>query len=102
MKKKKAPVVEAQAPAEPQVQQAEVVVEKKGIVNCPKCSTALHVKVGNIAYLCPVCSQMFRTRLGEKMVRDITRQTMMEAFITVDKDVDGNVNTRSIINDRQK
>ncbi len=101
MKKKKAPVVETKAPEAPVVETAEVVVEKKGIVNCPKCSTALHVKVGNIAYLCPVCSQMFRTRLGEKLVKDVSRQSMMEAFITVDKDADGKVSTNSIIKDKQ-
>ncbi len=102
MKKKKAPVVETQAPVEPQapvVETAEVVEEKRGIVNCPKCSTALHVKVGNVAYLCPVCSQMFRTRIGEKLVKDVTRKTMVEAFITVDKDVDGKVKTSSVISD---
>ncbi len=105
MKKKKAPVVETVAPVAPEepvapvVETAEVVEEKKGIVNCPKCSTALHVKVGNIAYLCPVCSQMFRTRIGEKLVKDVTRKTMVEAFITVDKDVDGKVKTSSVISD---
>ncbi len=101
MKKKNTPVVEAQAPVIPVAETAEPVVEKKGIVNCPKCSTPLHVKVGNIAYLCPVCSQMFRTRIGEKLVKDVTRKTMVEAFITVDKDADGNVKTSSVVTDKQ-
>ncbi len=120
-KKKKVPVVETEAPvvpvenvesveavepvapvenAEP-VETAAPVEEKKGIVNCPKCGTALHVKVSNVAYLCPVCSQMFRTRLGQKLVKDVTRKTMVEAFVIVDKDTDGNVKTGSVITDHQ-
>ncbi len=109
MKKKKKGTVVAEtpvapvAPAEPvaPVMEATPVEEKKGIVNCPKCSTALHVKVGNVAYLCPVCSQMFRTRVGQKLVKDVTRRTMVEAFVTVDKDTDGNVRTGSVITDIQ-
>ncbi len=54
------------------IETAEVVEEKKSIVNCPKCSTALYVKTGNIAYLCPVCSQTFRVRITERWVKNIT------------------------------
>ncbi len=87
MKESKTPVVET----------AEIVEEKKCIVNCPKCSTALHVKVGNYAHLCPVCSHVFRIRQGEKLVRDVTKKRMVEAYVTVDKDVDGNVDTKSVV-----
>ncbi len=93
-------VVENENPATSAVQTAQVVEEKKGIVNCPKCGTALRVKVGNIAYLCPVCSQMFRTRLSEKLVKDVTNERMVEAFITLDKDAAGQVKTSSVIADK--
>ena len=63
---------------------AEVAEEKKCMVNCPKCSTSLNVKVGNYAYVCPVCSNVFRTRTGERLVKDVTRKPMMEAFVAVD------------------
>ncbi len=103
MEMNETPVVEEEtkAPEAPAAEPAEVVEEKKGIVNCPKCGTALHVKVGNIAYLCPVCSQMFRTRLGERLVKDVTPQTMVEAYVNVGKDVDGQVKTDSVIADKQ-
>ena len=64
---------------------AEVAEEKKCMVNCPKCSTSLNVKVGNYAYVCPVCSNVFRTRVGERLVKDVSRKPMMEAFVAVDK-----------------
>ncbi len=98
MKKKKAPVVNEKAPV---VETAEVVEEKKGIVNCPKCSTALHVKVGDVAYLCPVCSQMFRTRIAERLVKDVTDERVVEAFVTVDKSVEGQVKTNTVITDKK-
>ena len=59
-------------------------VVKKAIVNCPKCSTSLNVKVGNYANLCPVCGQVFRTRLGERLVKDITGETVTETYLDVD------------------
>ena len=45
--------------------------EEKKVVNCPKCGTALSITLGNKAYLCPVCSQLFSARVGEKMVKDL-------------------------------
>ena len=56
-------------------------VVKKAIVNCPKCSTSLNVKVGNYANLCPVCGQIFRTRLGERLVIDISDNVVVEVEV---------------------
>ncbi len=56
----------------PTMGNAEVVEEEKAMVNCPKCSTTLSVKKGNYAHLCPVCSQVFRIRLKERLTRDVT------------------------------
>ena len=60
----------------------EPVVEKKAIVNCPKCSTSLNVKIGDYAHLCPVCGQVFRARLGERLVKDISYKPVVEALAT--------------------
>ena len=81
---------------------AEVAEEKKCMVNCPKCSTSLNVKVGNYAYVCPVCSNVFRTRTGERLVKDVSRKTMMEAFVAVDKNAKGAVKAHSVLNDLDK
>lgn len=59
-------------------------VVKKAIVNCPKCSTSLNVKIGNYANLCPVCGQIFRTRLGERLVKDVSNKVVIET-VPVDK-----------------
>lgn len=56
-------------------------VVKKAIVNCPKCSTSLNVKLGNYANLCPVCGQIFRTRLGERLVKDISDNVVVEVEV---------------------
>ncbi len=82
---------------ETEIATAAPAVEKKWIVNCPKCSTALYVKVGNYAHLCPVCSNVFRTRLGERLEKDVTRKSMVEAYVAVDKDYKGGVNTGSVV-----
>jgi tRNA(Ile2) C34 agmatinyltransferase TiaS len=76
---------------------AEVAEEKVCVVNCPKCGTSLKVKVGNYAYVCPVCSQIFRTRAGEKLVKDVSRKTMVEAYVSVDKDAEGEVKADSVV-----
>ncbi len=73
-------------------------VEKK-CVNCPKCGTALYVKEGNYAHICPVCSQMFRIRTGTKLVKDVSQKTMVEAYVTVDKNAEGEVTTESVVAD---
>ncbi len=94
MKKSKTPEVENNV-----VEVAEVVPDKKYIVNCPKCSTSLFVKVGNFAHLCPVCSKVFRTRMAERLVKSVTRQKVVEAYITVDKDEEGQIQSDSIVNE---
>ncbi len=76
------------------------VAEKKCVVSCPKCSTSLSITMGNYAYVCPVCSQVFRTRTGEKLVKDVSRKTMVEAFVTVDKDSKGQVKTDSVVSNK--
>jgi transposase-like protein len=75
--------------------------EQKSVVNCPKCSTSLNVKVGNYAYVCPVCNQIFRTRIGERLVKDVSRKTMVEAYVSVDKDAEGAVNADSTVSDAE-
>ncbi len=85
----------------PAVANAEVVEEKKVMVNCPKCSTALYVKTGNFAHLCPVCAQVFRTRVKERLLKDVSRKKMVEAFVTIDKDDKGEVKSNSVVNNVQ-
>lgn len=60
-------------------------VEKKWVVNCHRCGAALHVKEGNNVYMCPVCNNLFRVRKGEKLVKDVTRVTVAEAYVNVNK-----------------
>ncbi len=78
---------------------AEVAEAKKWVVNCPKCGSALTVKSGNFAHLCPVCAQVFRLRTGSKLVKDVSRKTMVEAYVAVDKDAKGDVKTDSVVTD---
>ena len=73
------------------------VEEKKVIVSCPKCSASLNVRLGNYAYVCPVCNQLFRTRVGERLVKDISAKKGSEAYLSVGKDAEGNVVTDSIV-----
>jgi transposase-like protein len=121
MKKKKAPVTEVveetsvpvvEVTEETSVPVAEVtdvenipVVDttevKKAEVNCPKCGTALRVKLGNYAHVCPVCNYVFRTRKGQRLVKDVSRQTMMEAFVTVGKDANGEVKTEKVLKEKK-
>ena len=70
------------------VMNEEVVAteETKVVVNCPKCSAALKVSQGSYAYMCPVCSGLFRVRKCERIVKDVSRETMMEAFVNVNQD----------------
>ncbi len=74
------PVTET--PAEKPVMAEEV---KKYVVNCYRCGAALHVKSGNMVYMCPVCNNLFRVRLGEKLVKDISRKIVSEAYVNVNK-----------------
>ncbi len=69
-------------PAEKPVMAEEV---KKYIVNCYRCGAALHVKAGNMVYMCPVCNNLFRVRVGEKLVKDISRKIVSEAYVNVNK-----------------
>lgn len=64
---------------------AQPVEPKTYVVNCPKCGAALNVKAGGFAYMCPVCSNLFRVRVGEKLVKDVSRVTMMEAYVNVNQ-----------------
>jgi Zn finger protein HypA/HybF involved in hydrogenase expression len=74
------PVV-AQTPAEP-------VEVKKWVVNCHRCGAALNVEYGNVVYMCPVCNNLFRVRKGEKIVKDVTRTIVAEAYVNVHKGAD--------------
>ena len=52
---------------------APVEEEKKYVVNCYRCGAALKVKASNVVYMCPVCNNLFRVRIGEKLVKDLSR-----------------------------
>ena len=73
-------------PVEAPVEEAVVAEEvKKYVVNCYRCGAALHVQAGNVVYMCPVCNNLFRVRVGEKLVKDISRETVSEAYVSVTK-----------------
>ena len=120
MKKKKAPVAEVVEEVSVPVAEAEetsVPVAdvtdvanipvadntevKKAEVNCPKCGTALRVKLGDYAHVCPVCNYVFRTRKGQRLVKDVSRKTMVEAFVTVGKDANGEVKTEQVLKEKK-
>ena len=62
--------------------------EKKYVVNCYRCGAALKVKASNVVYMCPVCNNLFRVRKGEKLVKDMTRSIVAEAYVNVHKGAD--------------
>ncbi len=64
------------------------VEAKKWIVNCHRCGAALNVEYGNMVYMCPVCNNLFRVRKGEKLVKDMTRSIVAEAYVNVHKGAD--------------
>lgn len=72
-------------PVNTPVENPVVAEVKKYVVNCYRCGAALHVKTGNMVYMCPVCNNLFRVRLGEKLVKDISRVTVSEAYVNVTK-----------------
>lgn len=73
---------ETQAEVTQAVAEVKPVAEevKKYIVNCYRCGAALNVKSGNMVYMCPVCNNLFRVRLGEKLVKDISRAPAVDAY----------------------
>ena len=75
------------APVEPVVEPA-APVEKKWVVNCYRCGAALNVTFGNMVYMCPVCNNLFRVRKYEKLVKDVTRNIVAEAYVNVHKGKD--------------
>ena len=58
---------------------------KKYMVNCHRCGAALNVQQLGVAYMCPVCNNLFRVRIGEKLVKDVSRVTVAEAYVNVHK-----------------
>ncbi len=74
-------------------------VAKKATINCPRCGSTLSVKTGNYAHICPVCSQMFRTRSSERLVKDVSNKTMVEAFVFMDQDKEGVVKADSLVSE---
>lgn len=84
MKKcKKTEVQEQPAP----VVDAQPVEMRQYVVSCPRCSANLKVNDGGVAYMCPVCSTLFRMRTGAKLVKDVTRVIVSEAYVNVTKGV---------------
>ena len=67
-----------EAPAEP----------KKWVVNCHRCGASVYVTIGDMVYMCPVCNNLFRVRKCEKLVKDITRDIVAEAYVNVQKGKD--------------
>ena len=64
------------------------VEAKKWIVNCHRCGASLNVEYGNMVYMCPVCNNLFRVRKGEKLVKDMTRSIVAEAYVNGHKGAD--------------
>ncbi|MBE7077824.1 MAG: hypothetical protein E7377_03860 [Clostridiales bacterium] len=60
---------------------------KKYVVNCHRCGAALNVQQIGVAYMCPVCNNLFRVRIGEKLVKDVSRVTVAEAYVNVHKGI---------------
>ena len=77
---KQVEVVQTGAEAKPVAEEV-----KQYVVNCYRCGAALNVKAGNMVYMCPVCNNLFRVRLGEKLVKDISRTVVSEAYVNVNK-----------------
>lgn len=74
-------VMQSNANAEPVAAKPVATEEvKQYIVNCYRCGAALNVKAGNVVYMCPVCNNLFRVRLGEKLVKDVSKE-MKEAYV---------------------
>ena len=61
---------------------------QKWIVNCHRCGASLHVQEGNMVYMCHVCNNLFRVRKCEKLVKDVTRVVVAEAYVNVHKGKD--------------
>ena len=85
------PVAEVPAVEVPVVEApvAEVPAEaKKWIVNCHRCGASLYVEISNVVYMCPVCNNLLRVRKCEKLVKDVTRNIVAEAYVNVQKGAD--------------
>jgi predicted RNA-binding Zn-ribbon protein involved in translation (DUF1610 family) len=77
------------APATPVEPPVEAPAEpKKWVVNCHRCGASLYVTFGEVVYMCPVCNNLFRVRKCEKLVKDVTRNIVAEAYVNVHKGVD--------------
>ena len=57
----------------------------KWVVNCHRCGAGLHVQEGNMVFMCPVCNNLFRVRKCEKLVKDVSRVVVAEAYVNVHK-----------------
>ena len=63
------------------------VQQKKYVVKCPKCGAELYVKDNSaVAFMCPVCSNLFRMRLGSKKVKDVSPITLSETYTSITKE----------------
>lgn len=91
-KNKNEVVEEPVAAVEPVVEEVpavEVPAEpKKWIVNCHRCGASLYVEISNMVYMCPVCNNLLRVRKCEKLVKDVSRNIVAEAYVNVQKGVD--------------
>lgn len=66
--------------------------------NCYKCNVGLKVKSGQSVYMCPKCGAMFRVRVTERLVKDVSTVTVAEAYVTVDKNnATGAINTNTVV-----
>ena len=76
-------------PVPPMPAPVEAPVEpKKWVVNCHRCGASLYVTFGDMVYMCPVCNNLFRVRRCEKLVKDVTRNIVAEAYVNVHKGAD--------------
>ena len=95
-KKEKAVAQQQEVQAQPQPSMVTEVIQgnepapaeaKTYVVNCHRCGAALNVQQIGVAYMCPVCNNLFRVRIGEKLVKDVSRVTVAEAYVNVHKGI---------------
>ena len=58
------PVMEMGAPVMPEP-------EQKVVVNCPKCGAGLYINSMDVVYMCPVCNNLMRVRISERIVKNV-------------------------------
>ena len=76
--------------AKKQIETAEVVAQEF-TVKCCGCGASLKVKENGSVYTCPKCHQIFQLRRTEKLVKNLYKGPISEAYVAVSEDQKGNV-----------